>query len=272
MKSLLKNTIAALLCTTCLYVSCKKNATAPAKSAATVNTADLSKQILSNIYLSLSNNFKTSNGLKPNAVKGSITLMDNNNGCGEVVVTPTNNTVVSGDTTRTYLGNSIFTYLCNGYFNNSYNVDAYTLSDTLKTKETGTGFANSYYVTLNYLVKAADSQYQNVTINGTTSTSSHVSKVSAAVITEYHDISTAYNLGIAAQRTTGNPVIFLGRIDFSTTTADKDPINFPAGTSAAYSGFIFFSPDNTATLNFLLPDGSYKVYSENLTTGVITAL
>ena len=272
MKSLLKNTVAALLCTICLYLSCKKSVTAPAKNAATVNTADISKQIIANIYHSLSNSFNTSNGLKSNAVKGSVTLMDNNHGCGEVVVSPTNNTIVSGDTTRTYLGNSIFTYLCNGYFNNNYNVDAYTLSDTLKTKETGTGFANSYYVILNYLVKAADSQYQDVLIGGTTSTSSHISKVSAGVVTEYHDISTAYNFNMAAQRTAGNPVTFLGRIDFSTTTADKDPITNPAGTSAAYSGYIFFSADNTAKLNFLLPDGSYKVYSENLTTGVITAL
>lgn len=274
MKSPFKITLALLVCTMCLYVACKKGETLPAENKAAVNTADISKQIASSVYLSISGELSTSGSLKTNGAPGGLVTMDTNHGCGEVVTTPTNKTTVSGDTTRTYTGNSIFTYMCNGYFNNGYNIDAYTLSDTLKTIETGSGFANSYYLTLNYVVKTTDASYTYITIGGTTSTSSHVSKIKGSVTTGYDDFSTAYTLNnIAAQRTgAANPVIVLGRVDFNTTTADQDAVTNPAGSTAAYSGYILFLPDNTAKLYFKNSDGSYTVYSDNLLTGVITAL
>ena len=274
MKSPFKITLALLLCTMCLYVACKKSETVPAENKAPVNTADIGKQIASSLYSSLSNGLSTSDALNTNSTKGGLVTMDSNHGCGEVVTTPTNNTTVSGDTTRKYTGNSIFTYMCNGYFNNGYNIDAYTLSDTLKTIETGSGFANSYYLTLNYVVKTTDASYAYVTIGGTTSISSHLSKIKGSVTTGYDDFSTAYILNnIAAQRTgAANPVIVLGRVDFNTTTADQDATTNPAGSTAAYGGYILFLPNNTAKLYFENPDGSYKGYLDNLLTGEITAL
>jgi hypothetical protein len=274
MRSPFKITLALLVCAMCLYVSCKKSETVPAENKPVVNTADISKQIASSLYRSISDGLSTSDGLKTNGAQGGLVTMDNNHGCGEVITTPTNKTIVSGDTTRNYTGNSIFTYMCNGYFNNGYNIDAYTLSDTLKTTETGSGFANSYYLTLNYVVKATDANYAYITIGGTTTTSSHLSKIKGGVTTGYHDFSTVYKLNDIVAKRTGaiNPVNVLGRVDFNTTTADQDATTNPAGSTAAYSGYILFLPDNTAKLYFQNPDGSYKVYLDNLLTGEITAV
>jgi len=72
--------------------------------------------------------------------------------------------------------------MCNGYFNNGYNIDAYTLADTLATLKQGTGFANNYYVTLNYVVKAQDAHYSYITIGGYHHYLSHLSKIKAGVI------------------------------------------------------------------------------------------
>ncbi|WP_234997810.1 hypothetical protein [Mucilaginibacter sp. OK098] len=233
----------------------------------------MSKQIALGLYHSLSGGVSASNNLKTNQAHGGLTTMDNDHGCGEVVTTPTNNTVVSGDTTRNYVGNSIFTYMCNGYLHNNYNIDAYTLSDTLKTTETGTGFANSYYLTLNYVVKTTDVQYIYVTVGGTTSNSSHISKLSGGATTEYHDLATSYQLhDIATKRTAGNPVFVLGRADFSTTKADKDATTSIDGNTSYYSGYILFLPDNTAKVYFKNNDGSYKGYLINFLTGAVTAL
>jgi len=269
-----KVTLAVLVCATFLYLSCKKSGTVPAKSIATVNKADIGKQIASSLYRSLSTGLSTSDALKTNGAHGGLTTMDNDHGCGEVITTPTNKTAVSGDTTRLYTGKSIFTYMCNGYFNNGYNVDAYTLADTLATTETGTGFANNYYVTLNYVVKSQDAHYSYITIGGTTTTLSHLTKSSAGVTTETHDFSTAYKLNDIVANHTGpaSPIVVLGKVDFSTTTADKDAVNNPSGSTAAYSGYILFLPDNTAKLYFKNTDGSYTVYLNNLLTGEITAL
>jgi hypothetical protein len=273
MKTSPKIILAVLVGATCLYVSCKKSETVSTQNKAVINTADLSKQIALSIYHTLSGGVSASNNLKTNQAHGGLTTMDNNHGCGEVVTTPTNNTVVSGDTTRKYVGNSIFTYMCNGTFNNNWNIDAYTLSDTLKTTETGTGFANSYYLTLNYVVKATDDHYTYVTVGGTTSNSSHISKLNGGITTEYHDLATAYVLhDIAAKRTAGNPVFVLGRADFSTTKADKDATTSIDGNISNYSGYILFLPDNTAKVYFKNNDGSYKGYLINFLTGEVTAL
>jgi hypothetical protein len=265
--------LAALVSAMCLYVSCKKSETVTAQNKAVINTADVSKQVALSLYQSLSGGLGASNNLKTNQAHGGLTTMDNNHGCGEVVTTPTNNTVVSGDTTRKYVGNSIFTYMCNGYFNNNWNIDAYTLSDTLNTTETGTGFANNYYLTLNYVVKTTDAQYTYLTIGGTTSNSSHISKLSGGVTTEYHDLATSYQLNnIAAERTGVNPVFVLGRADFSITKTDKDATTSVGGDVSNYSGYILFLPDNTAKVYFENNDGSYKVYLINFLTGAITSL
>jgi len=274
MKTSSKIILAALVSAMSLYVSCKKSEAVTAQNKTVINAADVSKQVALSLYKSLSGGLGASNNLKTNGAHGGLTTMDNNHGCGEVVTTPINNTVLSGDTTRNYVGNSIFTYMCNGYFNNNWNIDAYTLSDTLTTTETGTGFANNYYLTLNYVVKTTDAQYTYVTVGGTTSNSSHTSKISGGVTTEYHDISTSYQLhDIAAQHAVaGNAVFVLGRADFSTTRTDKDATTSVGDNVSNYRGYILFLPDNTAKVYFENTDGSYKVYLINFLTGTITSL
>jgi hypothetical protein len=274
MKTSPKIILALLVGATCLYVSCKKSETVSTQNKAVINTADMSKQVALSIYRSLSGGLSASNNLKTNEAHGGLTTMDNNHGCGEVVTTPTNNTVVSGDTTRKYVGNSIFTYMCNGYFNNNWNIDAYTLTDTLNTTETGSGFANNYYLTLNYVVKTTDANYAYVTVGGTTSNLSHISKLSGSVTTEYHDLATSYQLhDIVAKRTgAGNTVFVLGRADFSITKTDKDASTSVGGDVSNYSGYILFLPDNTAKVYFKNNDGSYKVYLINFLIGEITPI
>jgi hypothetical protein len=268
MKISTKITLTVLVGAMFLYVSCKKNATVSTPDKAATNNAEVSKQIALSLYHSLSVGVGSSNnGLKTNKTHGGLTTMDNTNKCGEVAVTPTNKTVVSGDTTRKYVGNSIFTYMCNGYFHNNWNIDAYTLSDTLKTTETGTGFANNYYVTLNYVVKSQDAGYSYVTVGGTTTASSHTSKLNGGTVTEYHDWATQYKLNdiVTKRLSDGSAVFVLGGADFTTTSVDK---NATTAVNGNYSGTIVFLPNNTVQV--FLNGSNGHGYIINLLTGEAT--
>ena len=269
MKISFKITLTVLAGAMFLYVSCKKSATGSTPDKAAPNNAEISKQIALSLYHSLSAGVGSSNnGLKTNKTHGGLTTMDNTNKCGQVAVTPTNKTVVSGDTTRKYVGNSIFTYMCNGYFHNNWNIDAYTLSDTLKTTETGTGFVNNYNVILNYVVKSQDVNYSYVTVGGTTSATSHTSKIKGGVTTEYHDWATQYKLNniVTKRLSNGTAVFTLGGADFTTTTTDKDT---NTNVSDNYSGTIVFLPNNTVQV--FLNSNSGHGYIVNLLTGEVTS-
>lgn len=247
-------------------VSCKKNATVSNPAKTIVNKADLSKQIALDLYHSLSSGVNASGHLKTNGSHSGFVTMDNSNPCGSFVKDTINKTVVSGDTTRTYAGHSLFTYMCNGYFNNNYTVDAYTLVDTLKTTETGPAFNNIYDVTLNYVVKSADAHYSSVNIGGTTTTSSYTSKLKDGAITDSHKLSTVYTFAsVAGIRTSATTLYNFGRVDFSTTTVDN-------GATDSYSGYILFLSNSMAKAFFKNQDGSYTGFSINLLTGEVTAI
>jgi hypothetical protein len=274
MKSPFKITLVVLAVVMCLYVSCKKTEIASkSPNKTSINTDDVAKQISLSLYNSLASGVNTSGNLKTTAAHGGLTTMGNH-GCGEMVTSFTDKTVTSGDTTRKYLGNSIFTYLCNGYFSNKYVIDAFALADTLKTTETGPGFSNNYNVTLNYTVQATDSHYAYVIIGGTTTTSQHLGKIDAhGATTEYHDLITRYKLNdIAAKRTATNPVYTLGTVDFNTSVIYKDATTDIDGYFGGYSGYFLFLPDNTANFYFKNSDGTYKVYLSNLLTGEVKPL
>lgn len=271
MKISFKISLAVLTATTCLYLSCKKSETKPGSVKPSLSTEEIGKQISLGLFTSLSGGISQSDNIKPNQTTGKVTTMDYGTPCGSSVKTPTNKTIVSGDTTRKYVGYSIFTYMCDGYFHNNWNVDAYTLLDTSKTTETGTRFANNYTTTLNYVVKAADSHYAYITISGTTSTAWHTSKVKNGVTTEFHDLNTQYKLNeVLAQRTATNPEYKLGRVDFTTQVVDKDATTGANGNAFGYSGYIIFLPDHTARLYFKNADGTYNIYVTNLLTGELT--
>lgn len=253
-------------------VACKKADNSSNKPEA--NTAEIAmmKQIALGFYKSLP---KSDNGLKTNVSqgKGPLTNAVTRNtkiGCGDATPSTINKTIVNGDTTRTIIGNQIFTTMCNGYYSNNYNIDAYTLLDTTTTNDKGAAFDNTYKVTLWYDVRTLNSAYSLISIQGETSTSDHKFKINNGQRTEYHLMDTKYKLvGITAQNGL-NPLYISGKAEFSTTTSDMDATTGPAGVKNAYSGFMEFLPNNTIRANFLKKDGGYKVYLVNPATGEVS--
>lgn len=224
---------------------------------------------------------KSDNGLKTNSVAAgtakvnSIKLLSDEqtpSGCNVPFVQKTNKTAVSGDTTRTYTGNSIFTGRCNGYYSNGWNVDAYTLADTLNIAENGAGFYNNRIVTLNYDVRTMDANYSKLSIWGYTSTYDYTSKVSNGRATEFHKIETAYRLISIRANNGDNPVYTGGVVEFDTKTADLNASTGPNGATNAYNGFMEFYGGKTIKAHFRQKDGSLKTYEVVLATGEATEL
>lgn len=266
MKPYHKITLCLLAAAIMLNVSCKKNADVQDK---TDNSAAIAKQVALDLYRSLSSGITTTanNGTKTNGTHTLVTM--DAVGCGSVVTTQTNNTVVLGDTTRTNVGNRVFTYMCNGYFSNNKDLDAYTILDTLTTTDQGAAFKNSYNVTLNYVVKSLDANYSNVQVTGNTSTTSFTSKLNGSDTTETHSMHTDYTWNwVKADRTGAAPVFVDGYVDFVTQTADKDAAT-PAGKNDSYNGRITFKWGNKLWVDFHWQD-IYHSYTINLVTGVVS--
>nr|WP_067062634.1 hypothetical protein [Mucilaginibacter sp. L294] len=280
MKFSFKITLSVLAAAILLNVSCKKDtAVSATPDKAIAFSRDISKQIALDLYHSLSSGISTvtNNGVRVGNVRGPV-VMDNDNPCGQVVKDKTNKTTVSGDTTRTILGNSVFTYLCDGYYNNGWNVDAYSLHDTLTTTEKGAGFKDIYNTTIDYKVKAADGGYSTVNISGFTNTQSYKSKLSGDVITEFHRLATGYKWDdVTAKRTAGkNPSYIDGKVQFSAFIFDKygkDVTNTqPTG---AYSGYMQFLPNDMVKTSFYVQGSGgskTKDFLVNLITGEVTEL
>ncbi|PJJ83849.1 hypothetical protein [Mucilaginibacter auburnensis] len=245
-----------------VYSSCKKDAyTAKQKVSTQADQATTARQMATSLYKSFSaqfnSNTKATNGLKVNA----------NPGCGLPTITPTNKTVISGDTTRKFTGNSTYTTLCS---KDEWTVDSYTLYDTLRTTETGPGFANNYTNTQYYYVKGPMSG--GVPIVGTIGYGHHLGKVTSEGVTnEFHDLATQYTFNslVVNPFAEGNKFL-LGRIDFSTQTVDLSPAN-PTGMFGGYSGFIFYV-NNTARIYFRNTEvqGGYTRYILDFATGQMT--
>ncbi|QHS54818.1 hypothetical protein GWR56_04380 [Mucilaginibacter sp. 14171R-50] len=271
MKFSFKIIMFALCAVIALNVSCKKTdtAVAPIKNG----TTDNSKQIAIELYRSLRGSVNNGKTLKADAEQSGTKTITTTQECGMVFTTFTDSTGVKGDTTRKYVGKRIFTNMCNGAFSNNWNVDAYLLADTLKTTEKGTGFNNIYDVTLNYDVRALNTNYSEISINGVTTTSSFKSKVSGGVTTEYHQMETVYSLlKISAFNNSANPLYKSGRVYFNTKTADKDAGPNAKVNTNAYNGYMEFYPNNTMRSYFDLKNGSYKVFEMDLITGEVKAL
>lgn len=247
-----------------LNASCKKNSAAPGKKD---NTAALSKQLAMGLYNSLSNGVSTSahNGLKTGSTRTLITM--DAPSCGQSVTTLTNRTETSGDTTRLYLGNSIFTYMCDGFYHNNKDLDAYILRDTSATIETGTGFKNNYKTTLYYVVKSTDANYNTLSVVGATNTYWYNSKVNGSVVIESHAISTDYTWSnVVADRSGVRTVFTAGTVNYAMHIVDTDSTTGANGQVYDYTGVMTFLPNSkmTVTMSF---GGTTKTYLVNLLTG-----
>lgn len=268
MKLSFKITAAALVMVTIASLSCKKSSTQELITTKQTISSNLGKQIALDLYHSLSGGVKNNDILKTDAADQGKVRVNTTQECGLPSVYFTDSTGVHGDTVRAYKGKTIFTSMCNGVYNNNWNVDAYLLADTLKTTEKGSGFDNIYNVTLNYDVRALDKGYRQISINGVTTTSSFKSKLSNGVVKESHKMETVYSLlRISAFRTAWNPKYVDGRVYFTTKTLDIDASTGAKGVENAYNGYMEFYANDTMKAYFDLKNGSYKIFQTNLLTG-----
>lgn len=266
MKPFCNTLLAVSASLTLLTFSCKKTENI-AKPVVNANEEALTKQIALDMIRALNSGVSNSESIKPTSVAGD-KKVNTNADCGKVSTSFTNKSLVIGDTTRTLVGKSIFTLMCNGYFSNDWNVDAYLLADTLKTTDTGNGFKNIYNVTLNYDVRATNPYYSNIDINGVTTTSSYTSKLKDNVVTEYHKIDNVYGFEkVQAINRGPNPQYGAGSITFKTEIFDKTA---EGETSNSLSGYMYIWANNTVLSHFLQKGGGYKVYLVDLKTGEVT--
>ncbi|WP_214071923.1 hypothetical protein [Mucilaginibacter sp. dw_454] len=267
MKVTSKLFFATLIGAALLYTSCKKSDVTAGKK--TVDQSIVSGKIAMSLYNALYGKLSGGQGIKTNGVT-RLTTMGVNPTCGDVVVTPTNLTTHSGDTTSTYIGNSVFTYQCDGYFNNSAILDAYTLADTLAINETGSGFANYYRNTQNYVVKALDAQYSQVSVGGSITTMARASKFtsgSSGTPIDFYELSCQYTLhNITTNRTSNTAEFVAGAVDFSSQQVDD--VN---GTPLALEGYILFLPDHILEVNIRGTAGD-KLYDVDTLTGKVTTV
>lgn len=261
-----KLTSMLLAAAVCLTVSCKKSA----DTAKTDNTAAIGKQLALDFYNSLSGGVSTfaNKGIKPGSTGRIITMSAPS--CGQAVTTTTNRTETHGDTTRTYLGNSIFTYMCNGFLNDGVDLDAYTDVDTLTITDASPSFKNINTVTLNYDVRALDSTYHHLKVNGQSGTSLYTSKLSGNTTTSSYSTVTNYTWNDIMADTSGPKNVFIGTIDYSTQMIDISASTGPDGITYNYHGTLQLLPNFKIMVTFKYTDGTTKVYLVDLIAGTST--
>jgi len=248
----------AVALVTALYTSCKKDATVTEKKQSTgIDQATLARKMATSLYKSFSTQFSSTGKAADLKVSG-------NAGCGLATITPTDITVINGDTTRKITGNAVLTTLCS---ENEWVVDAYTLHDTLKTVDTGTGFVNTYINTQYYNVKGPASEA--MPIAGRITTGQNLRRFTPNGMTnEFHDLNMIYNFSslVINPFATGNKFV-MGKIDFTGQTVDLSPA-IPTGYFSGYQGFIYYI-NNTARIYFRNTEvqGGYTRYIMDFATG-----
>ncbi|HEK21994.1 hypothetical protein [Mucilaginibacter sp.] len=268
MKPYLKIALPLLAFVVLLNASCKKSDAALNKKPA-IDTALMAKsrEFVMNFNKSFQksltntpeNNSKTSNGVN------TVSVFDAQNPCGSSVVKKTNYTnVINGDI-YSYVGNSVFTYLCNGAFNNGYNVDAYALKDTLSVYGGGPESPNTEYTAFNYVVKAADTLYQTITISGSQAHKTTNIQIGFGINEKTEEYYKWQN--VFAKRTDKNPVIVSGTIDFNISYANYF---MGKGDVGDLIGTMEYLPNDLIRVSIYKSGTVNQVYYINRTTGKIT--
>ncbi|WP_374949990.1 hypothetical protein [Mucilaginibacter sp.] len=265
MQNIYKITLTALVAVMLFQTSCKKsdNVT-PAKADASTG---ISKELALKIARGLSSNL----GIIPSAKVASAktpVIMDNL-GCGTVLEqTNTNQTVVNGDTTVSYLGNKLVTSLCN--------VAGYKVLDTLTTTRKGKGFLNTYKVTVDYDVVRQDPTYSFVGLTGFSSTTEYNSKLSANNdVIENNQLYTAYTWSrVLVQRLVNGvekPTFLQGKVDFACRLTGRAAGDKSTdGTLVTYSGYMEILGSNSIMVSFYQGPGKpNKEYLIDATTGAV---
>jgi hypothetical protein len=261
MKNLTRLTIALVLGLCVAVSACKKSGTAPDKPA--VDKTDyqaLSKHIAVSFYKSLNSG---STGFKASST-GERRVLSSGPQCGDVVVTPTSYTQ-TGDTTRYYTGNSIFTYICNGGVLNEY-----SLVDTSTTRELSYGFASTYRVVQKYNVRATDNSYLKSASNGTIGVA-FVQRMfnNGGVTTDSLTYATQYTLSnVIINRANNEAIVTGGQVTFASSVFHKDNVVDVDGWADEHTGVITFLDNYIIKVTFT--QGTYsRSYFINAKTGAV---
>lgn len=261
--------IAAAALVAILYTSCKKDIAVVQKKTPTVNEDAMAKQVALNLYKSLYGQLST-NTLSASGSNTLFKVMSEHPDCGKEFPGTTDRTEVSGDTTRILKGRSLYKWMCDGYFSNGWNVDAYTAYDSLYVTEKGTGFNNYSSNVQSYVVKTLDSHYAYVSVGGRINSFSHISHQNGSGITyEYYDLGTQYKLNDIKTKAGSNAQFVQGVVDFNTSNIFKDATTDVDGFFGYYSGHIRFLNENKAKIYFKNSEGTYTRYDINFKTGEI---
>lgn len=281
MKNTLKITITTLIGITLLYTACKKNDAkiTDTQKTTSVSQSEVAKKMALSVYMSLSTQLASAHISHSSAGgKDKLTIMGQTilTKCGDFETTPTNRTVINGDTTRKYTGNSKFTYLCDGtLWANGYNINAYALDDTMHTVVSGKGFENVYDDLLNFHVKASDGIY--FTTAGSASAAARFNVLNKNVLSESHYFSTKYLFQEvvgrrvqSADKTTGKFV--LGKVYFDYEESHDYKTSPDKNSKAGNSGYMVFLDNDTLESYFKIEGttNSYYKYVINLLTGEVS--
>jgi|GEM_PF-5942904 len=238
MKHSLKIGLSALIITCLIYTGCKKADLQPLNQS--VKTQADQKAIASRIandffktYSSQSgkNNLKTSaNGL------GVMSTPQ----CGDFTITPFDQSFMRNDTSFTLKGKSIFTFTCSP---NSSGPDGYTFADTMRTSESGKGFANIFEGFQKYnVINIANANVYG--IKGELHAWARYATVGNKGITEQHDFSTEYELdGNGAVTTQDSPATLAAQVGFRCSITHVYPFSSEKNESIRYAGIMDIQKD-----------------------------
>ncbi|MES2810541.1 MAG: hypothetical protein V4619_18040 [Bacteroidota bacterium] len=243
--------------------ACKKSDSAANKPADKTDYQALSKHIATSFARSMnvgSTGFKASGGV------GGQRALSTGPQCGDVVYTPYNETVTSGDTTRIYTGNSVFTYICNGGVLNEY-----SLVDTATSRELRTGYASTYRVIQKYNARAIDANYTQTASNGTIGVAfaQRLFNNSGAT-TDSLSYATQYQLNNVkvTRGSNGGAAITGGEATFASSVYHKDKVVDIDGYSDDHTGYIYFDGNDIIFVTFYQADYQ-STYQVNIKTGAV---
>jgi hypothetical protein len=247
-----------------LVASCKKNT----EAVKTDNTAALSKQLALDVYKSLSSGVSTGDnkGLKTGSTSSLKTLSGPT--CGESVITYTNRTDPPGSATWSFLGTSVFTYMCDGYYHNNLFLDAYILRDTLTVTAIVPDFKNISKTILYYVVKSTDANYNTLSVNGATSSDVTLLHVNTGGnVTQTDNTTVSYNWdNITVDRSGSGNKFTSGVVTYNMKVTTQNVTDNLNGTDNTFTGTITFLADNK--IKTTMNNGTTtKTYITNVLTG-----
>ncbi len=254
------------------FTSCKKEVAVINKEKDTTSELKIAQTIALNFYKVMSKQFSSDKLQNKGTIAGGLSVMSSGPVCGDVVITPTGGSEVSGDTIRKYSGKSIFTYMCNGFYNDGKTLDAYMLKDTTYFNENGPGYSKSRSLLQYYVVKSDHPQYKYSFVNGEIYDGTrHIKLDKSGNNQSFNTFSTHYTLNnILTEAVPEGAVFRQGIIDFECTDTNG---NFKdKSTDTKYSGFIIFGKDDLLLYfrSTTILGGSLWLYRLNYKTGNVT--